>query len=69
MSAYDYEQQKWVEGPNAAHIRRKQIEQELVILNGPRGSQYMIFLGRKAGELPTVIDALTKELSELEVAA
>ena len=47
MNAYDYKKQRWVEGPDAASLRVKQLTQDLQLLTGPKGQDFLNFTGSK----------------------
>ncbi len=43
--AFDYMNQKWVYEGDAQRVRIAQIEEELSLLEGPRGNEYAKFIG------------------------
>jgi len=43
MNAYDYDRQEWVDGEKGATLRRKQLQDELELLQGVRGADYARF--------------------------
>ena len=47
--AYDYEAQRWVEGPAAVRLRLAQLQEELDLLTGPRGLEYFRFTANTGG--------------------
>jgi hypothetical protein len=49
MTAYDYENQKWVEGRAGTQIRLKQLTEEMELLSGPRGEEYFRFTAKTGG--------------------
>jgi hypothetical protein len=53
--AYDYDNQRWIEGDNATALRRTQLLDELDLLNSPRGAEYVTFIGA-----PSISAAITK---------
>jgi len=40
-SAYDYDAQKWITGPEARELRAKQLSETLSILKSPKGREYL----------------------------
>lgn len=62
MPAYDYDNQTWVEGDRAINVRRQQLTEELALLSGPRGADYLRWCGR--GE--RLQDAITACRTALE---
>lgn len=63
MHAYDYESQQWIEGPEADRLAKRQIEEELELLEGPRGMDY-----RNYTKLPGDTRPLEEVIRELKVA-
>ena len=45
MTAYDYDKQCWVEGPEATDVERRNLTQELEVVNGPNGEAYCRSIG------------------------
>jgi len=45
LTAYDYDRQKWVAGPAAKALLRKQYEEEREILNSPDARNYLMMIG------------------------
>ena len=45
--AYDYADQKWVEGAQASRILLAQAREELHIMQGPRRAGYIMFIQSK----------------------
>jgi hypothetical protein len=44
MNAYDYDEQRWLQGESARQLRLRQLREELELLSGPRGADYAAFL-------------------------
>lgn len=42
MTAYDYDKQKWVTGPEGTRIRLEHLREELALLKSPRVDEYMV---------------------------
>lgn len=43
--AYDYDRQRWIDGEPARILRRRQLEEEIALFQGPTGEEYADFLG------------------------
>lgn len=63
MIAYNYETQKWVEGPGARQLLHDQCLEELSLLRGKDGERYARFCGIK--DRAAVISRLESEAREL----
>ena len=65
MNAYDYDKQEWVDGDEARRVRAEQIRDELALLKGARGAEYLRFSSGRTGQvsLPVAIGMLEKELA------
>jgi hypothetical protein len=64
--AFDYETQRWVEGPAAVVLLRAQLAETLACLEGPGGAAYLRFV-RKAGDpVVTVAQAVADVRRRLE---
>ena len=57
MTAYDYENQRWVTGEPARQVRRKQLEAEIAALEADTAEKYLRFIGYPHDK--TVQQALT----------
>lgn len=67
MTAFDYNTQKWVTGPEAKTLRAEQLKQEIALLESARGSEYLVFLGLGTTEtLPSAIAKARALLAECE---
>lgn len=44
-AAYGYGAQRWVTGTDGAALRRRQLEDELALVTGPTGADYLRFVG------------------------
>ena len=44
MNAYDYKNQRWLEGQEGTDLLREQLNQELDILESSRGQEYAGFI-------------------------
>ncbi len=44
-TAYDYERQCWVTGEAGVRVHREHLRDELALLQGPRGAEYLRFTG------------------------
>jgi len=60
LVAYDYENQRWIEGSEAILLRRNQLLDELNLLESPRGDEYARFVGV---DKATAIARIMKELT------
>jgi hypothetical protein len=58
--AFDYDRQIWVSGANAVLVRRKQLGDELTLLTGPRGAEYLAFAAKTGEPVLTLEQAIVK---------
>jgi hypothetical protein len=63
--AYDYSRQVWVEGPEADEVLKKQLIEELSLLTGPKGTEYLKFTGSATDGENTLEGAIEKCRSRL----
>lgn len=61
--AYDYEAQRWVSGPDAVPLLRKQLGEQLALLTGPKARDFAKFTG--IVDIAAAIRDLRLELSNL----
>ena len=45
MTTYDYNTQEWKTGQRAERLRAEQLREELELIEGPRGQEYLAFTG------------------------
>ena len=67
MTAYDYQTQEWVKGPRGTKLRLEQLRDELSILRGPNGEEYVKILGCR-GLLPSVVRDYARRNCEKQIA-
>lgn len=48
--AYDYDAQRWISGPDAITLRRRQLMEDLELLRSSVGQRYAKFIGLEQGE-------------------
>lgn len=63
MVAYDYDQQEWIEGKAGRQLRIKQINEEIELIEGPRGLSYLTTMTTMSR--PLALECLKAELSKL----
>lgn len=70
-AAYDYNAQAWITGPEAVTLRRRQLREELALLEGPQGSDYFAFIRQKddTATIDDARDSIREHLAELGRAA
>lgn len=61
--AYDYDQQRWIDGEPARILRAAQLREEIALFQGPTGEEYADFLGVNRF---TAIDLLEDSLRKVE---
>jgi hypothetical protein len=66
-TAYDYDNQCWVEGNDAKILKRQQYSQELELLEGPSGEDYIKFIsnGKPTISRQELINNLKNKLKNL----
>jgi len=57
MLAYNYSDQRWVDGREGAAERLAQLRQTLEILSGPRAEEYLAFVQKRDEPRLTVAEA------------
>lgn len=66
MTAYDYENQRWVEGREALLIRQRQLNEEIALLSsGERWDTYALWCNSDAGRT-VLLDEARRELGHVE---
>lgn len=45
-TAYDYDRQCWVQGPEALALHRRQVADTLAVLHSPKGAEFARLMGR-----------------------
>ena len=69
MTAYDYQTQEWVSGARGTKLRLEQLREELSIVRGPKGEEYVKFMGTKGLLVSYVRDELRRKLERQIVEA
>lgn len=64
MTAYDYANQRWVEGEEAKALRIGQLKQDLELLESPKGQDFLNFTGSKTS-LAEAIASCRARIGEL----
>lgn len=47
MLAYDYDSQRWTDGPEGTDLQIRQIADELELIESPRGAEYLRMIGSR----------------------
>lgn len=61
--AYNYDEQRWIDGEPARVLRAAQLREEIALFQGPTGEEYADFLGVNRF---TAIDLLEDSLRKVE---
>lgn len=60
LTEFDYEQQVWKTGEEARLLRVQHLKEELQILEGPRGGEFLVFTRKKGDPVMSLEEAKTK---------
>lgn len=52
--AYCYETQRWIEGDEAKRVAAEQLREELALLSGERGPEFLRFTGSRLSQVQAV---------------
>ena len=67
MTAYNYSTQEWATGRAGDRVRLEQLYEELAIIEGPRGREYLTFTG-STETTETVASRIRAEILSMTVA-